>query len=58
MRLQGILKMIASLNPKKNKIPKIAILGFSLESNKQAPVSDRNAFIENAYLDAEDIKKS
>ena len=41
----------------KKKIPRVAILGFSLESNRQAPVSDSKAFIDNAYLDADDIKK-
>ena len=33
----------------------IAILGFSLESNRSAPVSDRQSFVESHYLDAESI---
>jgi len=35
--------------------PNIAILGFALESNRNAPVSDRQAFMESLYLDAEAI---
>lgn len=34
------------------KKPRIAILGFALESNRSAPVSDRKAFLESLYLDA------
>ena len=35
-----------------SKLPRIAILGFALESNRSAPVSDRKAFLESLYLDA------
>ncbi len=35
----------------------IAILGFSLESNRNAPVSDRLAFEQTLYADAAEIKK-
>ena len=38
-------------------VPNIAILGFSLEANRQAPVSDRKAFVGSQYLDADEIKK-
>lgn len=31
---------------------RIAILGFALESNRSAPVSDRQAFVDTLYLDA------
>lgn len=37
--------------------PNIAILGFSLESNRSAPVSDRQSFVESHYLDAETINR-
>ena len=39
------------------KVPNVAILGFSLESNRQAPVSDFSAFEENLYINASEIKK-
>lgn len=35
--------------------PRIAILGFVLESNRNAPVSDRQSFLESLYLDADAI---
>lgn len=35
--------------------PRIAILGFVLESNRNAPVSDRRSFLESLYLDADAI---
>jgi len=37
--------------------PNIAILGFALESNRNAPVSDRQSFMESYYLDAEAISR-
>ncbi len=37
--------------------PKIAILGFVLESNRSAPVSDRQSFLESLYLDADAITR-
>lgn len=37
--------------------PRIAILGFALESNRNAPVSDRQAFVESLYLDAGAIRR-
>ncbi len=40
-----------------NKRPRIAILGFSLEANRSAPVSDKKAFTETHYLDSEGIRK-
>ena len=40
-----------------NQHPKIAILGFSLEANRSAPVSDKQAFTESHYLDSEGIRK-
>jgi len=42
------------MTPPKN--PRIAILGFALESNRNAPVSDRQAFIDAFYLDAAAIQ--
>lgn len=36
--------------------PRIAILGFALESNRSAPVSDRQAFVDAFYLDAAAIQ--
>lgn len=39
------------------KIPHIAILGFSLESNRSAPVSDRQAFLKSHYLGAEAMRR-
>ncbi len=35
--------------------PRIAILGFVLEANRSAPVSDREAFEETLYLDGDGI---
>ena len=49
--------MSGQLTGNKKKAPNVAILGFSLESNRQAPISDRKAFEENAYLNSTDIKK-
>lgn len=37
--------------------PNIAILGFALESNRNAPVSDRQAFVESLYLDSQAISR-
>lgn len=37
--------------------PIIAILGFALESNRNAPISDRQSFVESLYLDAEAIRR-
>lgn len=53
----GNTKMDENLSTNIQKIPNIAILGFSLESNRQAPISDRNAFVENLYLNSCDIKR-
>lgn len=36
--------------------PRIAILGFALESNRSAPVSGRQAFVDSLYLDAAAIQ--
>ena len=40
-----------------NKRLRIAILGFSLEANRSAPISDKKAFTETHYLDSEGIRK-
>lgn len=37
--------------------PRIAILGFVLEANRNAPVSDRRAFEETLYLDSHGIEQ-
>lgn len=37
--------------------PRIAILGFALESNRSAPVSDRQAFVDALYMDAAAIQR-
>ena len=39
------------------QVPRIAILGFVLEANRKAPVSDRRAFEETLYLDGEGIAR-
>lgn len=36
--------------------PRIAILGFALESNRSAPISDRQAFVDAFYLEAAAIQ--
>ena len=38
-------------------ISRIAILGFVLEANRNAPVSDRRAFVETLYLDGEGLER-
>lgn len=37
--------------------PRIAILGFSLESNRNSPVSDRSIFEQTLYLTGDDITR-
>ena len=49
--------MSENLTANNQKAPNVAILGFSLESNRQAPISDRKAFEENTYLNSSEIKK-
>lgn len=39
------------------RCPRVAIIGFALESNRNAPVSDRRAFTETLYLDAPGIER-
>ena len=45
------------LSSKAKTRPHIAILGFSLECNRRAPVTDKKAFTDALYLDADGIHR-